>query len=60
MGHGRRWLQLRCGLLFLERLSNGLLEASEGFVILMVSVEFFRLSVATLEVEAELLVFLCS
>jgi hypothetical protein len=33
---------------------------SEGFVILMVSVEFFRFNVATLEVDAELLVFLCS
>jgi hypothetical protein len=33
---------------------------SEGFVLLMVSVEFFRFNVATLEVDAELLVFLCS
>jgi len=29
-------------------------------VILMVSVDFFRFNVATLEVDAELLVFLCS
>jgi len=33
---------------------------SEAIVLLMVSVEFFRFNVATLEVDAELLVFLCS
>lgn len=33
---------------------------SEDFIVLIVSVEFFRFNVATLELEVELLVFLCS
>jgi hypothetical protein len=33
---------------------------SEDFIVLMVSIEAFRFNVATLELDAELLDFLCS